>query len=79
LEKIAGDFITDYEQRIEDNATVKGKAIFVCSTREIGYEFYKIVVSKRPEWAGEGYADDIDFDNVKLEDLKKMKVIAESK
>ena len=72
LEKIADDFISDYEQRVEDNATVKGKAIFVCSTREIGYEFYKIVVNKRPEWAVEGYADDIDFDNVKLEDLKKM-------
>lgn len=72
LEKIADDFIADYEQRVEDKATVKGKAIFVCSTREIGYEFYKIVISKRPNWAVEGYADDIDFNNVDLDDLKKM-------
>lgn len=72
LEKIANDFIADYEQRVEDKATVKGKAIFVCSKREIGYEFYKIVISKRPEWAVEKYADDIDFDNVDFDNLKKM-------
>lgn len=72
LEKIANDFIADYEQRVEDRATVKGKAIFVCSKREIGYELYKIIISKRPDWAIEKYADDIDFDNVNLDDLKKM-------
>ena len=72
LEKVADDFIADYEQRVEDRTTVKGKAIFVCSTREIGYEFYKIVISKRPQWAVEGFADDIDFDKVNLDELKKM-------
>ncbi|MGN0177407.1 MAG: type I restriction endonuclease subunit R [Methanobrevibacter sp.] len=72
LEKVANDFIADYEQRVEDRTTVKGKAIFVCSKREIGYEFYKIVINKRPEWAIEGYADDIDFDKVNLDELKKM-------
>lgn len=72
LEKVADDFIADYEQRVEDNTTVKGKAIFVCSTREIGYEFYKIVITKRPEWAIEKYADDIDFENANLDKLKRM-------
>jgi len=50
LETIAKDFVTHYENRIKEGATVKGKAMFVCSSREIAYQFYKNVIDLRPEW-----------------------------
>ena len=36
LRQIAKDFIKLYETRVEENATVKGKALFVCATAKIG-------------------------------------------
>src|SRR5690554_3719841 len=51
LEAIAKDFVTHYEKRVEEGATVKGKAMFVSSSREIAYEFYKNVIALRPKWA----------------------------
>ncbi len=50
LKALAEDFVTHYENRISEGATVKGKAMFVCSSREIAYEFYKNVIALRPEW-----------------------------
>lgn len=51
LKTVAEDFILHYEQRIEEGATVKGKALFVSSSREIAYAFYKNIIELRPEWA----------------------------
>ncbi len=51
LKKLAEDFIVHYGKRVSEGSTVKGKAMFVCSSREIGYEFYKNVIALRPEWA----------------------------
>ncbi|QAA82089.1 type I restriction endonuclease subunit R [Aequorivita sp. H23M31] len=51
LLKLAEDFVKHYENRVNEGATVKGKAMFVCSSREIGYEFYKNVIALRPEWS----------------------------
>lgn len=50
LKDLAQDFVTHYENRISEGATVKGKAMFVCSSREIAYEFYQNVIALRPEW-----------------------------
>lgn len=50
LKAVAEDFVHHYEKRVEEGATIKGKAMFVCSTREIAYEFYKNVIALRPEW-----------------------------
>lgn len=50
LKALAEDFVQHYEQRISEGASVKGKAMFVCSTREIAYEFFKNVIALRPEW-----------------------------
>lgn len=50
LKAVAEDFVNHYEKRIEEGASVKGKAMFVCSKREIAYEFYKNVIALRPEW-----------------------------
>lgn len=50
LQAIAEDFIAHYERRIEEGSTVKGKAMFVSSNREIAYELYKKIIAIRPEW-----------------------------
>lgn len=44
LEAIAKDFIQHYETRVQEGSTVKGKAMFVCASRSIAYDFYKKVV-----------------------------------
>jgi type I restriction enzyme R subunit len=51
LAVIAKDFVTHYETRIAEGATVKGKAMFVCSNRRIAYDFYQQVILLRPQWA----------------------------
>lgn len=56
LRAVAEDFVQHYESRVAEGATVKGKAMFVCSSREIGYELYKNVIALRPEWAEERVA-----------------------
>jgi type I restriction enzyme R subunit len=51
IKAVAEDFIKHYENRIEEGSTVRGKAMFVCSSREIAFEFYKQVITMRPQWA----------------------------
>ena len=51
LKSLAEDFVTHYETRLREGASVKGKAMFVCSSRPIAYEFYKNVIDLRPDWA----------------------------
>ncbi|NRA93011.1 MAG: DUF3387 domain-containing protein, partial [Psychroserpens sp.] len=58
LKALAEDFVNHYENRINEGATVKAKAIFVCSSRTIAFEFYKNVIALRPEWAEVKVAED---------------------
>jgi type I restriction enzyme R subunit len=51
IHRLTVDFIQHYERRVEEGSTVKGKAMIVCATREIGYAIYKEIVVLRPEWA----------------------------
>ncbi|MCP4945632.1 MAG: type I restriction endonuclease subunit R, partial [Planctomycetaceae bacterium] len=51
LKALAADFVHHYEARIEEGATVAGKAMFVSSNRQIAYDFYKDVIALRPDWA----------------------------
>jgi type I restriction enzyme R subunit len=51
IKAVAEDFIRHYEERVNEGASVKGKAMFVCSSRQIAFEFYKAVIALRPEWA----------------------------
>jgi len=51
LKELASDFVKHYESRVNEGATVKGKAMFVCSSRQIAYEFYKNIIDLRPEWS----------------------------
>ncbi len=51
LKAVAEDFIAHYEKRLSEGATVLGKAMFVCSSREIAYQLYKKIIELRPIWA----------------------------
>ncbi|MEX2634981.1 MAG: HsdR family type I site-specific deoxyribonuclease, partial [Balneolales bacterium] len=51
LKALANDFVQHYETRVNEGATIKGKAMFVCSSRQIAHEFYKNIIALRPEWA----------------------------
>ena len=51
LDAVAVDLVNHYEQRIAEGATVCGKAMVVCTNREIAFELYKRIISLRPEWA----------------------------
>jgi type I restriction enzyme, R subunit len=51
LKALAADFVEHYEARIDEGATVAGKAMFVSSNRSIAYDFYKEVIALRPDWA----------------------------
>ncbi len=76
---LAEDFVTHYENRISEGATIKGKAMFVCSSREIAYEFYKNVIALRPEWNEIRIAEDgavlSDKDNREIKPLQRIKMI----
>lgn len=80
LKEVASDFVNHYENRISEGATVKGKAMFVCSTREIAYELYKNILELRPEWneireAEEG-SELTDKDKRELKPIERIKLIA---
>ncbi len=51
LRILAADFVEHYEKRFAEGATQKGKAMFVCSKREIAWAFYREVIALRPQWA----------------------------
>lgn len=50
IRALAADFVQHYETRLEEGATVKGKAMFVCSNRQIAYALWQEVVALRPQW-----------------------------
>jgi type I restriction enzyme R subunit len=80
LKEVASDFVNHYENRISEGATVKGKAMFVCSTREIAYELYKNILELRPEWneirAAEEGAELTEKDKRELKPIERIKLIA---
>jgi type I restriction enzyme R subunit len=50
LKAVAEDFVQHYERRVQEGATVKGKAMFVSSSRHIAYELFQNIIAIRPEW-----------------------------
>ncbi|MFV8467362.1 type I restriction endonuclease subunit R [Flavobacterium sp. LB1P62] len=79
LKDLAKDFVTHYENRITEGATVKGKAMFVCSSRPIAYEFYKNVLELRPEWGEIKVCDDgvilTDKEKKEIKPMERMKMV----
>ena len=50
LKALAADFVQHHETRLWEGSTVKGKAMFVCSKRDIAYAFWKELIALRPQW-----------------------------
>jgi type I restriction enzyme R subunit len=79
LRVVAEDFVHHYENRVSEGATVKGKAMFVSSSREIAYELYKNIIELRPEWAeikeSEEGAELSDKDKRELKPIERIKMV----
>lgn len=78
LDAVAADFVKHYETRVEEGATVLGKAMFVCSNRFIAYDLYTRIIALRPEWA-ERKAGDIEGlsarEASKVKPIERVKLI----
>lgn len=71
IAELAKDFVTHYEKCVSEGSTIKGKAMFVCASREIAYEFYKNVKVLRSEWFEEKQA----IDGVELTEKDKEELM----
>lgn len=58
LKAVAQDFVAHYEKRVNEGGTVCGKAMFVCSTRQIAFKLYQFIKEIRPSWVEIREADD---------------------
>lgn len=80
LKAVAEDFVIHYENRVSEGSTVKGKAMFVCSNREIAFELYKNIIALKPEWNKIKVADEgielTDKDKRELKSIERIKLIA---
>lgn len=79
LKDLAEDFVKHYENRIAEGATIKGKAMFVCSSRPIAYELYKNVLELRPEWGEIKVCDEgailTDKEKKEIKPMERMKMV----
>ena len=80
LKEVANDFVNHYEKRVSEGSTVIGKAMFVCSTREIAYELYKYILALKPAWnvirAAEEGVELTDKHKRELKPIERIKLIA---
>ncbi len=79
LRAVAEDFVKHYEKRVSEGATVKGKAMFVCSSRPIAYELYKQIIALRPEWAEAKVCEEgtvlSDKDRWEIKPMERIKMV----
>lgn len=79
IKALAADFIQHYERRIFEGSTIKGKAMFVCSSRLIAYKIYKEVIALRPEWAeaevAEAGADLTEKEKREIKPMERVKMV----
>lgn len=79
LKELAADFVEHYEKRVDEGATIKGKAMFVSSSRYIAYEFYKNVIELKPEWNDVKIAEEgailTDKDKREIKPMQRIKMI----
>ncbi|WP_144605853.1 type I restriction endonuclease subunit R [Algoriphagus algorifonticola] len=57
IQAIAMDFVDHYETRVAEGSTIVGKAMFVCSTREIAHQLYQEILMLRPQWGEIRFTD----------------------
>ena len=79
LQNVAEDFVEHYEKRVSEGASLKGKAMFVCSTREIAYDLYQRIAVLRPEWNNIHEAEEgavlSDKDKRELKPIERIKLV----
>ena len=79
IKAIASDFVQHYEKRVEEGATIKGKAIFVSSSRQIAYALFKEIIALRPKWNEQRVCDEgVELSNREKQEilpLEKLKMI----
>jgi len=79
LKSVAEDFVKHYDNRVSEGATVKAKAMFVCSTREIAYELFKNIIELKPDWNEIREAEEgailTDKDRRELKPIERLKMI----
>jgi len=71
IKAIARDFVEHYEKRVEEGATLKGKAMFVSSSRQIAYALFKEIIALRPQWNEQRVCDE----GVELSDKEKKEIL----
>ncbi len=71
IEALAADFVEHYEKRVDEGSTVAGKAMFVSSSRQIAYDFYKQVILLRPGWTDL----QVCAEGVELSDQQKKEIL----
>jgi len=76
LKAVAEDFVKHYETRVQEGATIIGKAMFVCSSRPIAYNLYKEIIALRPEWAEVKTSDEgVELTEQERKEIKPMERI----
>ena len=76
IEAIAQDFISHYEKRIEEKATVAGKVMFVCASREIAYKLFKEIIRLRPEWNEQAIAEHLsEKEQKEIKPIERIKMV----
>lgn len=79
LKAVAEDFVKHYEKRVEEGSSVVGKAMFVCSSREIAYELYKNILAIKPDWGEKKEAENLELltekEKRELWPIEKIKMV----
>ncbi|HDH01231.1 MAG TPA: type I restriction endonuclease subunit R, partial [Nitrospirae bacterium] len=79
IKALAEDFVKHYENRVDEGSTIKGKAMFVSSSRPTAYDFYQAVIALRPEWAEikvcEEGADLTEKERKEIKPMERIKMI----
>ncbi|WHF51306.1 HsdR family type I site-specific deoxyribonuclease [Chryseobacterium gotjawalense] len=76
IEAIVQDFISHYEKRIEEKATVAGKVLFVCASREIAYKLFKEIIKLRPEWNEKSIAEHLsEIEQKEIKSVERIKMV----
>lgn len=79
LKAVAEDFVKHYEKRVEEGSSVAGKAMFVCSSREIAYELYKNILAIKPDWDEKKEAENLELltekEKRELLPIEKIKMV----
>ena len=80
IKALATDFVAHYEKRVTEGSSIKGKAMFVSSSRQIAYAFYKEVIELKPEWAEvlacEAGSELSDKEKKEIKPMPRVKLIA---